>query len=199
MRIAQTGLLALGTLAATHAYAGGVGLVTTAGMYNERVYFYDKSDDFKQYQIPQTIMTAGTGLELTLGDRDDRVNGIARAYWQVEGAERDPADLTKIVDPGNVVGGYREDARHIGVFTVGMQIMLVGSPDSFSLNLVGTAGSGFLTKDHTEFLMAEAGLGANYRIARNLELNVTAQGHMRYRKWVRGGVTGYAGARVLFD
>ncbi|MFT7520059.1 MAG: hypothetical protein ACI9MC_002203 [Kiritimatiellia bacterium] len=196
MRVALT-VLAL--LVTTNAVAGGVGLLATGGLYNERVYFYDKSDNYRQYQQTQTIGTMGTGLELTLGDRDDRVNGIARAYWQLETPQSDPANLTGLVDPGNVVAAYREEARHIGIFTVGMQIMLLGSPDKFSLNLVGTAGSGFLTEDHTEFLMLELGTGANYRIARNLELNVTAQAHLRYRKWTRMGVTSYAGMRVLFD
>jgi len=183
----------------TNALAGGVGLLATSGMYSETVYFYDSSKEFQKFEQMQTIGTFGTGLEFTLGDRDDRVMGLARAYWLYETPQQDPADRTELVASDDVVAAWRENGRNVGMFSVGLQWGFYGDPSNFQLYALGMVGSGFLTTDHTEFLLVEAGVGASYRLTRSIDAHVEVQYALRNRKGLRHGVNGYAGVRYLFD
>ena len=110
MRLAMS---ILGLSLSSQAFAGGVGILATGGMYSETVYFYDSSTEFQQYQQPQTIGTYGTGIQVALGDRDDRIMGVARWYWLQETPQQDPAASTGLVEPENVVANWREDARNV--------------------------------------------------------------------------------------
>jgi hypothetical protein len=197
MRLAST-LLAL--LFASNAYAGGVGLYTQGGFYQERLYYHrvDRNapggvlGPFKESQF---LPVGGAGLEILLGDRDDRIQGLARMYWQVEGPQPDPSGSI----PGQLSLQRRENLRHVGAFSVGLQGGLVGSPDKAMLTVIGLVGSGFMTEDHTEYVFGDFGVGGTVRASRSVEFYANALGHLRFRKWARGGMLGAAGVRFLFD
>jgi hypothetical protein len=195
MRLA-TALFAL--FFASNAYAGGVGVFGQGGVYQERLYYHradPRLGTTGPFQEKQLLPMGGLGLEVLLGDRDDKIAGIARVYYQAEGAQPDPSGKVA----GNLIVNRRETMRHVGVFSVGLQGGLIGNPDTGMLTVLGLIGSGFLTNDHTEFVFGEFGVGGTYRLNRSLELHGSAMGHVRFRKWARGGATGVAGIRVLFD
>ena len=89
----RSALPLLAALASAPAFAGGVGLIGAGGLYTERVYFYDAAGD--QYKQSQVIGSYGAGIEIALGDRDDRILGISRLYWVQDTPEKDPANSTR--------------------------------------------------------------------------------------------------------
>jgi hypothetical protein len=190
-------LLAL--LASGPAFAGGIGLIATGGFHGEKVYFYDSSAENRQYSIGETIPSLGGGIEVLLGDADDRFTGVMRGYYLMDAPQRDPAELTALVDPADVVGEHREEPRHLGMATVGLQWGFLGDPQGLMAVAVGSFGSGFLTTDHTEFMMLELGGGVSWEFARNLRLYANAEYALRYRKGLSNGMNGYAGVRWFFD
>ena len=181
------------------ALAGGVGLIGAGGIHTEKVWFYDRADDYRQYQLNQVRPSYGAGLEVTLGDRDDRVLGFFRAYWLQDSPQLDPADLTATVDPDNVEGPFRDTARNLGVGVVGTQVGLLGDPEGFQLLGIFGIGASFLTTDHTEFLLTELGVGGSYGITPAVQAYVNAGFTMRYQKRFSYGAHWYAGVRYLFD
>ena len=193
----------LASLALTSpALAGGIGFIGTAGFHNEPVFYYDRSNDLAQYQMNQLIPNYGAGLELVLGDRDDRILGTLRGYWTQDGPQTAPAasgQLSELVAPADVVAAHRSQAKNIGMASVGIQWGFYGNPDTFQLNAVAGVGSGFLTTDHTEFLFVEGGLGAHYQVARSAQIFGNALYSMRWRKGAQHGPIVYAGIRYLFD
>lgn len=203
MRLATTLLALLLTFAflfPSVAYAGGVGLFGHGGTYQERLYYHRVNPEAEPsvtgpFQESQMLGMGGLGLELMLGDRDDKIIGIARVYYQAETPQPDPSANI----PGRVLVEPRDHIRHVGVFSVGLQGSLFGEPDTAQLVLIGLVGSGFLTFDHTEYVFGEFGFGGTIRINRNLEAFGNALGHVRFRKWARGGVSGVGGVRFLFD
>jgi len=183
------------------AQAGGLGLLGTGGFYQERVYFYD--GDGTQFQQSQTIGAAGTGIELVLGDRDDRILGITRVFWQAETAERDPVANTSlsadVFDPEGALAEWRDETRHVGVFAVGLQAGIIGDPETAMLTINAMVGSGFMTTNQTEFVYGDLGVGGTVRLSRQIEAWGNVNGHLRFRKWARGGAYATAGVRYLFD
>jgi len=188
----------MGILLSSNAFAGGIGLLGTGGMYTESVYFYDSSQEFQQYSQTQTIGTYGTGLEFSWGDRDDKIMGMARFYWIQETPQTDPAKTTGLVDPENVVANIRDTTKNVGMFSVGLQ-WTYWEKEKLRLNVNAMFGSGFLTTDHSEFFIAEAGIGTAYRISRDVDFHVEVQYALRNRKGLRHGMNTYAGIRYLFD
>lgn len=196
-------------LAGPAAYAGGIGIIATGGAHTENVYFYSNADpdgnpysdidDYDQYQISQTIPNLGAGLDLALGDRDDRIIGDCRFYWMMDSPQTDPATLTEQVAEDTVVAAFREKPRHLGLAMIGLSWGVVGDPANFQVNAVGHVGSAFITIDHTEFLAFDIGPGVSYRVARQVQLfgDVLYQG--RYRKGFTHSVNGFVGARYMFD
>lgn len=192
-------LCSLALLGSTTAWAGGLGIVGTSGIHADPVYFYDSADDFKQYRLSETIVGYGAGIEGILGDRDDRVMGIFRFFWNQETPERDPAGITDLVAPGDVVAAWREEPRNVGWATVGIQWGFWGDPDGFQLTANGAVGSAFLTSNHSEFLSAELGPGVSYTFGRSFQAFGDVVYQVRYRKRFAHGPRAYAGVRVLFD
>lgn len=185
--------------ASTPALAGGVGVLTTGGFRNQPVYFYDSSDSMRQYKISETLGHGGGGIEILLGDRDDRFIGTFKGYYIYESPERDPAGITSAVDPGNVVAAWRTEGRHIGVASVGLQAGIIGKPRTKQLVAVADLGSGFLTTDHTEYLQAQIGLGGTAMLSREIQVYAQAQYHLRNYKGLYHGATATAGIRYMFD
>jgi hypothetical protein len=196
MRLAAC-LLAL--MVSGPALAGGIGLVATGGLHGEKVYFYDSSKEYRQYSIGETLPHFGGGLEVLLGDEDDRFTGVMRGYYLMDTPQRDPAEITQLVEPDDVVSDHRDTPRHLGVATVGLQWGFIGDPEGLMAVAVGSFGSGFLTSDHTEFMLLELGGGGSMALARDLRLFANVEYAMRYRKGVSHGVNAYAGLRWFFD
>lgn len=181
------------------AFAGGVGLTLSSGITTDTVYFYDASDNMAQYQQSQVIPNFGTGLEFVLGDRDDKITGLFRAFWLQDAAQKDPATTTSLVDPADVVANVREVPNNIGLATFGIQWGFLGKPDKFQLGAVTSLGAGFLTTDHSEFALGEAGLNCTYMFGRSIQAYAEVGAVARYRKVFRPGGQAHLGVRVLFD
>lgn len=194
--VAALAVLAAAPLLATPASAGGVGVVGTGGFFAERVWYYDAQET--QYQTRQPIPMGGTGLDLMLGDRDDRIVGVARFYWNMELPE---PDLTQ--RPLEGTGPYetprRENVSHTGIFAVGLQAGVVGDPEKAMFTVNGAVGSGFMTTDHREYVFGELGVGGTARLSPQVELFGSVNGYIRFRKWARLGATTYGGIRFLID
>ena len=153
-------LTALSLAASSTAHAGGVGLLGTGGMHAERVYFYDADDN--QFLQTQYSPNFGGGITLMLGDRDDRLVGHMRFYYQA-----DAAPYSDVFELGGVPDGFEgdvayvatrgcvevegkiacpeEDAyvngrRNIGMAAVGLQWTLFGDPTGFAVNLLTNIG-----------------------------------------------------------
>jgi hypothetical protein len=179
----------LGLLAPSPAEAGGFGALLTGGARNDFVYFYDQSNNYAQFRQTQTSSNFGGGAEFVLGDRDDKISGLFRLYYLQDSPQKDPATLTQLVTPENVVAAWR----------TGVQWGIFGSPESWMVSAITAAGSGFVTRDHTEYLMLQAGVGGTWRFTRNLQAYVDIDYTLRHRKGFTQGVNGYGGVRFLFD
>jgi hypothetical protein len=200
---------ALSLLLTAPAYAGGLGVLATGGAHTERVYFYSNADpdgnpysdidDYDQYQITQRLANVGGGLNLVLGDRDDRIIGDCRFYWLMDSPQTDPADADTSVPASNIVASYRDKARHLGMGMVGLSWGIVGDPAKFQLGAVGHVGAAFLTVDHTEFLAFDIGPAVTYRVARQVQVfgDFVYQGRHRKGFTHSGNLT--VGARYMFD
>ena len=83
--------------------------------------------------------------------------------------------------------------------TIGVQWGFLGDPEGLQLNAVGAVGSGFLTTDRQEFFYAELGVGGSYNVNRAMQLYVSVNGNMQFRKSPNFGFQGYGGIRYMFD
>jgi len=213
-------------LPATSALAGGVGVLATGGLHTEKVYFYSDHSpegveyndiaDYDQFEMIQTLPNLGGGIEILLGDRDDKIMGSVRGFYLVDGAQKDPAEVTDDVsNPDWVVGAYRGDGnvrpgepnaggpaggRSLGMIMVGMSWGIIGEPGGLQLGAVGHVGTSFLTRDHTEFFIMQVGPGVTYKVARQVQLFGELQYAARFRQaqWAHSGNV-MLGARYLFD
>jgi len=202
---------ALALFATTDALAGGIAPIVTGGFHTEPVYFYSSATDagagppianpidYEQYKVTQAIGNFGSGLELMLGDRDDLVQGVFRLYWLMDGPQYDPSG-SGIVDEDFVVTQHRTGLRHIGTGTVGVQWgVFRAAQDKLKLGISLHVGSGFLTRNRTEFLLAQTGLNIGYTATRTLEVFVDVNYGLRVRKYLMHGAYATAGLRILFD
>jgi len=210
----------LGLCGFSTAQAGGFGLILNGGVHTESVRYYssydyntqsgepvpfETQDEYAQYEMTQTLSNMGAGLELVLGDRDDRVVGSFRIYLMRDAAQQDPRDSATI-QPEHVVSDIRERNRDVGMGMVGLTWGFIGRPSGFMAGLSAYVGSGFLTWDedggplaHTEFLSFQIGPAAMYRIGRAFQLNADVSYQGRFRKGFSHGVTGTLGMRYMFD
>lgn len=193
-RLFGTLVALIGLTASAPAFAGGIGLLGTGGMHGDRVYGYTENEagDLKQ-EAPETQLNAnyGGGMELTLGDRDNRIVGIFRFFYLQDG----PQSAPKVGE----VYAVRTTARDIGMFTGGLQWGVVGDPTRAQFTVVSLIGSGFLTRDFTEFAQAEVGVGGTFNPNRHVQVFAEATGGIRYRKRVQPTFNATAGVRYLFD
>lgn len=180
---------------ASPAFAGGVGLLGTGGMHGDRVYGYTTDPDTGNVKqnVPELQMNAnfGTGLDVTLGDRDNRIVGVFR-FWYLQDAAQSPPKT------GDVYA-VRTSSRDVGMFSGGLQWGIVGDPTRLQLTAVTLIGSGFLTDDFTEFALGEAGIGGTFNPNRHMQVFAEVTGGIRYRKRVYPTANGTAGIRYLFD
>ena len=102
--------LAAATLAAAPAHAGGIGILGHGGIHTEKAYYYsnvseggsaiDDPKNYRQFKQSQILPQFGGGLEFILGDRDDKIIGVFRAAYNMDAAQKDPADSAKNVASG---------------------------------------------------------------------------------------------------
>ncbi len=193
-------LLAGTALYSASAHAGGIGLLGTAGMHQARVYYYDV--DETQYLNRQNQLNTGFGLEAVLGDKDDRFLGVARGYFLMDSPPVAPK-APLVDDP---VYAIPEHPLYMGVATVGVHWGVLGDPTGFQAHIATHVGAGIITADpdtgegtSQEFLLGEAGIGAHYHFARNLQVYADLAYTMRYRKSFYPGANAYVGFRYMFD
>jgi len=194
------------------AQAGGLGVLFTGGTHTEKLWFHSNvatsdagetvllsnPDDFEKFETTQTLGHGGGGLELILGDRDDKILGSFRFYYMMDAPQKDPTPDTDLA-PENVIAAYRSEARHVGMGMVGLSWGIIGQPDGFQLGASGHVGSGFLTNDHTEFLAVDLGPMMTYQLNRQLQLFTDIGWQARFRKGWSHGVNGALGIRYLID
>ncbi|MCB9678865.1 MAG: hypothetical protein H6737_27435 [Alphaproteobacteria bacterium] len=203
-------LALFGLLATAPAYAGGIGLIGNAGIHTEKVYFYsdhtvdgglqiEDEANYEQLLQRQALFNGGGGVEFLLGDRDERIQGVFRLFYNADTPQADPASRTTLVAPENVISRHRDTVKHTGMATMGLNWGIVGSPDNFQAGLSVHVGSGFLTNDRTEFLIAQIGPTVNYRVARQVILFGDVQYAARFRKEFSQGTLVTAGVRYMFD
>jgi hypothetical protein len=223
MRLAIS-ILAL--TASTTATAGGLGVIVNGGFHSEDVYFYSDSvsvlnddgsladggfggtqikyqslGDYEQYKNSQLLGDVGAGFELILGDRDGKFFGTFRGYWSLETSQRDPSLTLGLDDTEqtHLVAEWREGFRHVGIGLVGITWLPIGDTSGFAAGPAAHLGAGFLTSDHTEFLIGQLGMTATYRTSRSTQLWADVNGVFRFRKVGSGGFAVNAGFRYLFD
>jgi len=182
------------TLFAGPAYAGGIGLVTTAGLHGDRVYSYEVDVNGVSTQMaPEDQMNPdfGGGLEIVLGDKDLKVMGIFRGYYLQDTRQQDPKN--------GPVFNIRDTPRDLGVVTAGLQWGVLGDPGGLQMTVIGTLGSGVFTDDFTGYALGEAGVGGTWMAARRVQVAASVVGGIRYRKRVYPTTNAYLGVRYLFD
>ena len=190
--------IAAAALTATQsAHAGAIGLLTTAGLHQERAYYYSPNDTTNAGVDSQLRPNMGVGIEAIVGDKDEKVQGILRMGMLQDSPPLEP-------DTGNVKNAiyppaHLQDPRRVGILGLGVQWGLLGDPTGTQLTVNSVIGTGFITTDNTEFLLVEAGVGGTHNLTSRLQANVTLAGTMRYRKHMSLGPNVYAGIRYLFD
>ena len=200
---------ALAFLSSAPAHAGGLGVLAIGGAHTEDLFYYSSRgpnggqlndvDDFPQFELTETIPNLGAGLELILGDRDDRIVGSVRAYYSGDLPQTDPAEITTEVDPRFVVGEFRDSTRHLGFMMVGMSWGILGDPNGFQFGAVGHVGGAIVTEDSTEFIAMQIGPMVTYKTSRQVQLFGDLQYQGRFRRNYNHGANLVVGARYLFD
>lgn len=209
-RVAPLLTAALAALAAPAAHAGGIAPMVMGGFHTERVTIYSSATeegdriasvvDYRSFDTQQIIGNVGGGLELMLGDRDERIQGVFRGFYMMDAAQVDPASYQDLVDPETLVVNHRENIRHLGVGTVGLNIGIVSAAnDKFKLSGAVHLGAAFATAEQAEFFLGQAGLNMGYLVARRAELFLDVAYGLRIPKELSHGAYGTAGVRVLFN
>ena len=177
------------------AYAGAIGLQTSAGLHQDRAYFYSQSGE--QGLDNQSRPNFGVGLETLVGDKDEKVQGVLKISWVQDAPLKEPdtGDTSNAQYPA----AHEEKARNVGVLGLGIQWGVLGDPSGTQMNVTSVVGSGFLTTDNTEFVLLEAGVGGTHNLTETLQLSGTLAATMRYRKGASFGPNAYVGIRYLFD
>lgn len=198
----------------TVAHAGGIGIVGVGGIHQENLYVYDNADvtgpETNQWVVHQMRPSYGFGIQGTLGDRDDRVQGIFRFYYlqdapaSSEGVAQKAADLAAAEDisvqPDQLLFATpNPDPRQLGMATAGVQWGILPEPGALQIIAVTSIGAGALTADSSEFVLVELGGGATYGITENIQLNAELVYDLRVRKAFYQGAAANVGVRFLFD
>lgn len=199
-------LIAVGTIAVMGApsvsEAGSFGLYGQAGLHEGKAYYY--RSDGKQGVDSQYRPNAGTGFEMMLGDKDDRLIGLLRIGWRHDWPLNNPTYTVTNDEDGNPYTYTHPDyesvpARDDGALTVGLQWGVWGEPTGFQVTALTALTSGFWTIDNLEYFSPEVGAGVTYTIADQIQFHGTVTAAPRYRKQLYLGANSYVGVRYLFD
>jgi len=187
-------------LTPTAAFAGGVGVTMGAGLHQDRAYYY--RDDGAQGIDKQAPTNTGIGVELLLGDRDDRIIGLVRGYVSHDGAltNPDPASLGEDMSYDYIYPDVESmGGRNVGAAAVGIQWSLWGDPAGFQVIANSLIGSGFWTLDNLEYALFQAGVGATYTMNERFQLMGSLDATSRFRKRFDFGADVWVSARYMFD
>lgn len=192
----------VGLFFASNANAGSFGLYGSGGIHEGKAYYY-RSDDLQGVDS-QFRPHAGTGFEMMLGDKDNKLIGQVRLAWNQDWSLNDPTYTVTKDEDGNdytyVHPDYAsEENRNDGIISVGLQWGLWGEPTALQIIGVTAFSSGFWTVDSLEYFMPELGLGATYTINEQYQFHSTVSLAPRYRKGLFWGTNVVAGVRYLFD
>ncbi len=187
------------------AQAGGLGLLYTGGFHQARVYYYEIDEltgEDTQYLNRQNRPNMGGGIELILGDKDDRILGVARGYYLNDFPPVAPPDPL-VEDP---IFAVPDGPTHTGVATVGVHWGVLGDPTRFQAHIASHLGASVVTLDSStgeasnlEFLLGEVGIGAHYHFQNNMQVYLDVAGVVRFRKVIYPGGNAYLGVRYMFD
>lgn len=202
-------LLAAPLLAAPlPALAGGIGLVTTGGGHLDNVYGYEQNTVTGEWsqKVSETQLgpNFGGGLEVVLGDRDNRTLGVFRVFY-LQDAPQQPVDGYVLPAEGATkVSPVRDVPLHNGVITGGLQWGLLGDPTALQLTVVADLGAGLFTEDLTMFITGDAGVGGTWMPDRRIQVAASLTGGgriggVRYRGTLLPTGNAYVGVRYLFD
>ncbi len=190
--------LAPAVLASTPAHAGGLGLFGTGGVHQARAYYY-RSDGLQGVDS-QLRPNYGFGGELLLGDKDDRVQGLARFSTLTDAPLLEPD--TSGEDQAyeyTYPAAHEEPAVTNGVMMVGVQWGLLGDPSGMQLVLNSLAGTAFATPANLEYVQLQLDIGGTYTINDRIQPYAFASVAGRYRKRVAMTENVIIGVRYLFD
>jgi hypothetical protein len=179
------------------AFAGGIGVVTTAGFHGDRVYSYEVDSVGQETQNDpenQFNPNYGAGLELVLGDKDLKISGVFRGYYLQDSPQGEPTMVT-----AETVSNVRSVPRDLGVLTAGLQFGVLGDPGALQLTVVGNIGAAVFTSDLSGEVMGEAGVGGTWMVARRVQAAASVTGGIRYRKRIYPTTNAFVGVRYLFD
>ena len=193
-RLALTGL----AFSSAPALAGGIGVVGTAGFHQVNAPYY--RSDGEQGIDSQIRPNFGYGAELMLGDKDDRIQGLARLFAVSDAPPNEPDTSGESSDYEYVFPAHHEQGNETsGVLLVGVQWGILGDPAGLQLVANTVGGAAFATRNNTEFVMVEGAVGGTYAINDRLQAfaNVGVAG--RYRKRLSVTENVYVGARFLLD
>lgn len=184
------------------AEAGSFGWYGQSGLHEGKAYYY--RSDGKQGVDSQFRPHAGTGFEMMLGDKDDRLIGQVRMGWNHDWALNNPT-YTVTEDEDGVPYTYTHPDyesvanRNDGLISVGLQWGLWGEPTGFQVIGLTALTAGFWTVDNLEYFSPEVGAGVTYTMADQIQFHATASAAPRYRKMTFLGTNVTAGVRYLFD
>lgn len=197
LALASAAALGLG-LVSTTAHAGGVGVFGTAGVHEDRAYYY-RSDGLQGIDS-QLRPNFGFGGEFLLGDKDDRVQGLARAYFLSDAPVNEP-DLSNESSEYDYTypPAHEQGAEQNGLIMVGVQWGLLGDPSGLHLVLNSLGGSAFATPQNLEYVQLELDVGATYTLNERIQPFALASMAARYRKRVVLTENVFIGVRYLFD
>jgi len=188
-------LSALALSMSSAAQAGAVGTLVTTGFHQERAYFYSNYGD--QHTEKQMRFNSGIGFEALVGDKDEKIQGILRFLWVSDAPPATP-------DTGDTAGAVHPDYdalknSNAGVLGLGVQWGVLGDPSDKQVVISSVVGSGFITKDNTEYVLVEVGAGGTYNITETIQAHGNLALTMRNRKYISFGPNLYMGVRYLFD
>ena len=190
-------LAACAVLASGSAHAGALGLTGSAGIHQQRAYYYAPGETRNAGIDSQMRPNYGVGLEAIVGDKDEKVQGILRlGFLQEEPTtEPDTGGIKNAVYPA----AHLEDPRRVGTLGLGVQWGVLGDPSGTQMTITSIVGTGFITTDNTEFLLVEAGVGGTHNLTSSLQATANIMASMRHRKHMSFGPNVYAGLRYMFD
>jgi len=188
-------LILLAVLSSNETLAGGLGVVGTGGLHDAKAYYYNTSG--QQGIDSQSRPNYGGGLEVLLGDRDDRVLGLSRFYlnYDLPVTEPDTQGVTDAIYPL----AHEESARRDALVMMGVQWGLWGDPNAFQVIVNTLGGSAVATPDNLEYLQLEVGAGVTYMLSEALQVTGSVSFDARYRKDIFFSENAWVGVRYLFD
>lgn len=181
------------------AHAGGVGVFGAAGARQDIAYYYQ--DDGVQGRDAQIKGAHSVGFEVLLGDRDDNIQGVIRAFGVFDKPVSDP-DVSSVAEeylPVSHPDYGALETKRTGSATVGLQWKLYGDPSKFQVIATTMMGAGFITRDNTEFAIFQPGAGVTYTFSERYQLVGTVNYNARFRKTLKSGGEALVGFRYMID